>query len=32
MQCRVNCTATPAISFAKIQLLRREEKFADAAH
>ena len=29
--CRTNCTATPAIVFAKIQQLRREEKYPEAA-
>ena len=31
MRCRANCTAIPATSSARIQLLRREEKFAEAA-
>ena len=31
MQCRTNCTAIPATSSASIQLLRREDKFAEAA-
>ena len=31
MRCRASCTAIPATSSARIQLLRREEKFNEAA-